>query len=232
MDMMRDIVRIDEDKCTGCGACAEACVEGAIKMVDGKARLISEAHCDGLGACLPSCPADAISIEKRDAAPFAEPAPAKNDVPMGGIPMTACPGSGPRRIVHDEAPAASEAPSRLSQWPVQLRLVPVAAPYLEDCDLLIAADCSAYACGSFHEKFIKGKITLIGCPKLDPQDCWDKIRDIVSMHHIRSITVTRMDVPCCSALVYSVCNAIESAGKDIPLSVYIIHADGKVEQKQ
>ncbi len=235
--MIRNIVRIDEEKCTGCGACAEACVEGAIKMIDGKARLVSEAYCDGLGACLPSCPADAISIEERETVPFteppAEPAPAPKTVPMGGIPMTSCSGQGPRRITHaDTAGPAGEVPSRLSQWPVQLRLIPTAAPYLEGCDLLIASDCSAYAYGNFHEKFIKGRVTVIGCPKLDPAECWNKLNDIFAMHSIRSVTVTRMDVPCCSGLVNAVRAAVDNSGKRIPVSVYTIYGDGRIEQNQ
>ena len=232
--MMRKIVRIDPEKCTGCGACVEACVEGAIQMIDGKARLVTDAYCDGLGACLPSCPADAISIVEREAAPFVEP-PKEGErkqapVPMGGIPM-ACPGSGPRSIVRNEEPGPSgEVPGRLSQWPVQLRLVPTAAPWFDGCDLLLAADCCAYAYGNFHEKFIRNRITVIGCPKLDPQDCWRKLNDIVAMHDIRSITVTRMDVPCCSATVNAAIAAVEASGKDIPVKVFTIYSDGSVRE--
>ena len=224
--MLRNIVRIDSSRCTGCGACAEACAEGAIRMIDGKAVLISDAYCDGLGACLPSCPADAISIEMRETVPFTEP---KEDVPaiknkesisLAGIPMASCSGSGPRRIGNDGSLG------HLTQWPVQLRLVPVSAPYLEDCDLLLASDCSAFACGDFHERFIKGRTILIGCPKLDPQDSWRKLSDIVSAHSIRSITVVRMDVPCCSGLTNAALAAAE--GKGIPVRVFTVFPDGKV----
>lgn len=233
--MLRNIVKIDSERCNGCGACAEACVEGAIRMIDGKAVLVSEAYCDGLGACLPSCPAGAISIEKREAVAFTEPPSAKKEtIPMstGSIPMAACSGSGPRRIVHSNDDTCPEnVPGRLSQWPVQLRLVPTAAPYLDDCDLLIAADCSAYAYGNFHDRFIKGRICLIGCPKLDPQESWKKLTDIFCLHTIRSITVTRMDVPCCSGLVNAVLSAIEASGKEIPLSVYTLYPDGEIDAK-
>ena len=231
--MLRKIVRIDSGKCNGCGACAEACAEGAIRMIGGKAVLVSEAYCDGLGACLPSCPAGAISIEERETVPFTEPSSDKQDtVPMaaGSIPMASCSGSGPRRIVHsDEGISPGNVPGRLSQWPVQLRLVPTAAPYLDDCDLLIAADCSAYAYGDFHDRFINGRVCLIGCPKLDPQESWKKLTDIFCLHSIRSITVTRMDVPCCSGLVNAVLSAVEVCGKDIPVSVYTLYPDGRID---
>ena len=229
--MLRNIVRIDSGKCNGCGACAEACVEGAIKMIDGKAVLVSEAYCDGLGACLPSCPADAITIEERETVPFAEPPSDKKDIPIpNSIPMASCSGSGPRIIIHEkDGPSPGNVPGRLSQWPVQLRLVPTAAPYLDGCDLLIAADCSAYAYGNFHDRFIKGRICLIGCPKLDPQESWKKLTDIFCLHSIRSITVTRMDVPCCSGLVNAVLSAVESCGKGIPVSVFTLYPDGRID---
>jgi NAD-dependent dihydropyrimidine dehydrogenase PreA subunit len=238
--MIRNIVKIDSEKCNGCGACAEACAEGAIQMINGKAVLVSEAYCDGLGACLPSCPADAISIEKRETVPFVTPSdghspagPSLKTVPIGGIPMAPCSGSGPRRIVHDEETGpAGVVPSRLSQWPVQLRLIPAGAPYLEDCDLLLAADCSAYAYGNFHERFIRGRVTLIGCPKLDPQESWKKLTDILAMHNIRSITVTRMEVPCCSGLVNAVLSATEHCGRKIPVKVCTLTANGRVLEDQ
>lgn len=233
--MQRNIVRIDSERCNGCGACAEACVEGAIKMIDGKATLVSEAYCDGLGACLPTCPTGAISIEKREASAFIKPPSADGGaIPMapGPIPMASCSGTGPRRIVHQDDDASPEkVPGRLSQWPVQLRLVPATAPYLEGCELLIAADCSAYAYGNFHDRFIKGRICIIGCPKLDPQESWKKLTDIFCLHTIRSITVTRMDVPCCSGLVNAVLSAVETSGKNIPVSVYTLYPDGEVEVK-
>ena len=232
--MIRNIVKIDSEKCTGCGACAEACAEGAIQMIGGKAVLVSDAYCDGLGACLPACPADAISIEKREAVPFEEPPSAKKPetVPMASpsIPMAGCSGSGPRRIRHDDSAQTGDVSGQLSQWPVQLRLVSASAPYLEDCDLLLASDCSAFACGNFHERFIKGRIVLIGCPKLDPAESWKKLADIVAQHRIRSITVTRMDVPCCSGLANAAVSAVEKSGKDIPVRVFTVYPDGKVTE--
>ena len=230
--MMRKVVSIDSEKCTGCGACAEACVEGAIKMINGKAVLVSEAYCDGLGACLPTCPADAISIVEKETVGFEKPkqVPVHRSAPVGGIPMT-CPGSGARRIVRKDAEGpVGEAPGRLSQWPVQLRLVPTGAPFFDGCDLLVAADCCAYAHGSFHERFIKGRTVVIGCPKLDPQDCWTKLTDIIAMHDIRSVTVTRMEVPCCSGIVNAALSAVEKSGKDVPVKVYTVHPDGTVTE--
>ena len=229
--MIRKVVSIDSEKCTGCGACADACVEGAIKMIDGKAVLVSEAYCDGLGACLPSCPAGAISVVEKETVEFSEPKPKTVPVsPAGGIPM-ACPGSGARRISrNDSAAPVGEVPGRLSQWPVQLRLVPTAAPFFDGCDLLVAADCCAYAYGNFHERFIRDRTVVIGCPKLDPQDCWSKLNDIISLHEIRSVTVTRMDVPCCSGIVNAVLNAVERSGKDIPVKVVTVYPDGTLSE--
>lgn len=231
--MIRNIVKIDSEKCTGCGACAEACAEGAIRMIDGKAVLVSDAYCDGLGACLPACPADAISIEKREAVPFEEPPSAKKPetIPMASsIPMAGCSGSGPRRIQHTPSAQTGDVSGQLSQWPVQLRLVPASAPYLENCDLLLASDCSAFACGNFHERFIKGRIVLIGCPKLDPVESWKKLSDIVAQHSIRSITVTRMEVPCCSGLANAAVSAVEKSGKIIPVKVFTVYPDGNVRE--
>ena len=229
--MIRNIVKIDSEKCTGCGACAEACAEGAIRMIDGKAVLVSDAYCDGLGACLPACPADAISIEKREAVPFEEPPSAKKPetIPMtSSIPMAGCSGSGPRRIQHTPSAQTGDVSGQLSQWPVQLRLVPASAPYLENCDLLLASDCSAFACGNFHERFIKGRIVLIGCPKLDPAESWKKLSDIVAQHSIRSITVTRMEVPCCSMLTRLVKDSVERSGKDIAVEETVISRKGDI----
>ncbi|MBE6526635.1 MAG: ferredoxin [Thermoplasmata archaeon] len=227
--MKRNIVRIDAEKCTGCGLCAEACEEGAIRMIGGKAVLVNEAHCDGLGACLPACPAGAITIEEREAEPFSDPG--KAAPALSGIPM-ACPGSGVRRIVRNDAEGPSgPVPGRLSQWPVQLRLVPSSAPFFDGSDLLVAADCSAYAFGDFHERFIKGRAVLVGCPKLDPPECWSKMADILSMHDIRSVTVTRMEVPCCSALVRTVTEAVKASGKDIPVKVCTITAEGGLKEE-
>ena len=219
---MSSIVRIDSEKCNGCGACVNACAEGAIKMVDGKAVLVSEAYCDGLGACLGTCPTGAITIVERPSSP--------QGPPSGAIPMAACPGSGMRVIKHEETAPGTPAPGRLSQWPVQLRLVPSAAPFFDGRDLLVASDCSAFACGDFHERFIRGRAVVIGCPKLDPSDCWTKLKDIVALHDIGSITVTRMEVPCCSGLVNAVLSAVESSGKDIPVRVFTVHPDGNVTE--
>lgn len=217
--MKRDIVKIDSERCTGCGLCVEACEEGAIRMLNGKAVLVREDFCDGLGKCLLECPVGAISVESREAAAFVRP---------GDVPMAAGPGlGGPRRIVRDdEAKPAAEAPSRLSQWPVQLRLVPANAPYFDGCDLLVAADCAAYACGSFHERFIKGRIAVIGCPKLDPAEGWAKLEDVLSSHDVRSVTVARMEVPCCNAIAMRVKEAVRKSGKDVPVFVSTIRADG------
>lgn len=219
--MKRDIVKIDREKCTGCGKCVEACAEGAIQMIDGKAVLVNEMHCDGLGACLPCCPAGAISVEERDVPAFS--APKGMSVPMGTVPMAPCPGSGPRRI---EGCGEGE----LSQWPVQLRLVPETAPYFRGCDLLVAADCTAFACGRFHEKFIKGRITVIGCPKLDPKDEWEKLSRIVASNDVRSITVARMEVPCCSGIAAAAETAVKNSGKDIPVRIFTVHPDGSVTE--
>ncbi len=223
--MMRDIVRIDPEKCTGCGACAGACEEGAIQMIGGKAVLVREDHCDGLGACLPSCPADAISIEKRDVPEFSAPSGIPAVLP--GIPMQPahCPGSMPRTIgVGKEDSVSGRLPGRLSQWPVQIRLAPLRAPYFEGCDLLVAADCSAFACGSFHEDFMKGKIVLIGCPKLDPQDSWRRLAEIIASNGIRSVTAVRMEVPCCGPLSDAARSAADACR--VPFSSVTLGIDG------
>ncbi|MBR4227469.1 MAG: 4Fe-4S binding protein [Candidatus Methanomethylophilaceae archaeon] len=222
--MMRDVVRIDADRCTGCGACAEACSEGAIKMVDGKAVLVSEEHCDGLGACLPSCPADAIAIERRDVEPFREPG--KADGMRIGIVQPSCSGSGPRAISRGAGTKSAETPSRLAQWPVQIRLAPVKAAFFDGCDLLVAADCSAFAYGAFHEDFIKGRTVLIGCPKLDPPECWSRLDEIVASNDIRSITAVRMEVPCCSPIMKRAEEAVRRSGKDVPVRTVILGVDG------
>lgn len=221
--MKRDAVKIDSEKCTGCGICVDACAEGAIKMVGGKAVLVDEACCDGLGACLPACPAGAITVESREAAPFSGTVPARNP-PVGAVPMAHCPGSGARAITRTGGPGDGS----LSQWPIQLRLVPANAPYLSGCDLLVAADCSAFACGGFHEKFIEGRVTLIGCPKLDPRESWEKLVQIVSGNDVKSITVVRMEVPCCSGIVSAAEKAVEDSGKDVPLRTFTIRVDGRI----
>ncbi len=220
--MKRRIIEIDSEKCNGCGACAEACHEGAIAMIDGKARLIKDDYCDGLGDCLPVCPTDAISFVEREAAPYDEAAVKAR---MG----SGCPGQALREIQHEEKSSSISGESRLRQWPVQIKLVPVNAPYFDNADLLIAADCTAFAYGAFHDEFIKDRITLIGCPKLDDIDYSEKLAAIFGGNRIRSITVVRMEVPCCGGLQYAVTNALAKTGKDIPLNVVTVGIDGKLK---
>ena len=223
--MLRKIIRIDEEKCNGCGACARACHEGAIAMVNGKARLVREDYCDGLGDCLPACPTNAISFEVREAAAYDEAAvrAAKAAAPH------ACPGSRPAAFVREARPAsAGNVPSQLSQWPVQIKLAPVNAPWFSGADLLIAADCTAFAYGNFHADFIRGRVTLVGCPKLDAVDYAEKLAQIFSANDIRSILVARMEVPCCGGLESAVRRALEMSGKDIPLAVSTIAINGEL----
>ena len=226
--MIRKIITIDEEKCTGCGLCADACHEGAIGMVDGKAKLLREDYCDGLGDCLPACPVNAISFEEREAPAYDEAAvlaakKAKEAVPCG-CPGTVCQSMKPTRTPS----AGMDVPGQLQNFPVQIKLVPVNAPYFENAELLIAADCTAFAYGNFHDRFIKGKITLIGCPKLDNISYADKLIQILAGNNIRSITVTRMTVPCCGGLSYAVQTALQQSGKNIPLRIVTISPDGKI----
>lgn len=234
--MIRTIIRIDEEKCNGCGACVTACAEGAIQMVDGKARLIRDDYCDGLGACLPHCPTDALSFEEREADAFDEAAVEKHlenlkqaekepDLPCG------CPGSESRRLSRqEEAPvmASEPAQSRLNQWPVQMKLAPVNAPYFSGANLLVAADCAAYAHGDFHNRFMRNRITLIGCPKLDGVDYTEKLTEIIRVNDIRSLTLVRMEVPCCGGLERAAANALKNSGKFIPWQVVTLTTDGRV----
>lgn len=233
--MVRDIITIDRDLCNGCGICVTACHEGALQIVDGKAELISESYCDGLGACLPKCPTNAIKIEKRECAEFDEEAVKMNmeaaikvDLPCG------CPGSNAKKIERRQevtAPVNSpkpEAVSELMQWPVQIKLVPVNAPYFNNANLLVAADCSAFAHADFHSKFMKNKITIIGCPKLDNADYSEKLAAIIANNNIKSVTVVRMEVPCCGGIVAAVKNALIMSGKMIPWSQVIIGTDGTI----
>ena len=231
--MIRKIIKIDEEKCNGCGLCADACHEGAIDIVDGKAKLMRENYCDGLGDCLPACPVNAISFEEREAPAYDEAAvlaakKAKEAKKSGVLPC-GCPGSQSRAIRHETsaAPTAS-VPGQLSQWPVQIKLVPVYAPYFDGADVLIAADCTAYAYGSFHNDFIRGRITLIGCPKLDEGDYAEKLTAIFAGNDIKSVVVTRMEVPCCGGIENAVKRALNACGKDIPLRVVTISADGRI----
>ena len=216
--MIRRIIRIDEEKCNGCGACADACHEGAIEMIDGKARLMREDYCDGLGDCLPACPAGAISFEEREA-------PAYNEAAVLAARTIA-------RQREEEAPQAAfrgAAPaSRLSQWPVQIKLAPVQAAYFAGAHLLVAADCTAYAYGDFHNQFIKNKITLIGCPKLDAVDYSEKLTRILAANDIKSVTVVRMEVPCCGGMEHAVKEALKASGKFIPWQVVTISTDGRI----
>lgn len=193
--MKRKIIKIDGEKCNGCGLCAEACHEGAMGIVNGKAELLREDYCDGLGDCLPACPAGAISFEEREA-------PAYNPSAAAG--------------------------SQLTQWPVQIKLIPVNAPCFQNADLLVAADCTAYACGNFHNRFIKNHVVLIGCPKLDGIDYSEKLTEIIRNNEIQSVTVVRMEVPCCGGMEYAVKEALGASGKHLPLKVAVISTDGQI----
>ena len=248
--MHRKIINIDEEKCNGCGACAKACHEGAIAMVNGKAKLMRDDYCDGLGDCLPVCPTNAISFIVREAAEYDEAAVMENkkkklfgNLPFKGCPGSqaqqlkpatgGCPGSQARQLnaVTTEAPVQTETvemASCLSQWPVQIKLAPVNAPYFDGAKLLIAADCSAYAYANFHQKFMKGHVTLIGCPKLDSIDYSEKLTEIIRTNNIKSVSIVRMVVPCCGGLENAVKKALQDSGKFIPWQVYTLSLDGKL----
>lgn len=232
--MLRKIIKIDENLCNGCGACASACHEGAIEMIDGKARLTREDYCDGLGDCLPACPTGAITFEMREAPEYNEEAvrQAKMKKFAAKLPC-GCPGTASKKIEREECGLPTQnsgavAVSRLSQWPVQIKLVPVNAPYFENANLLIAADCTAYAYGNFHGEFIRNRITLIGCPKLDEGDYAEKLTRIIANNNIKSVTVVRMEVPCCGGIENAVKRALMQSGKFIPWSVVTISTDGKI----
>ena len=227
--MIRKIIKIDEKKCNGCGLCAEACHEGAIEMIDGKARLTREDYCDGLGDCLPTCPTSAITFEEREAPAYDEAAVlAAKQKKMGTLPC-GCPGTNTKTIKRDTSPTYS-APvtSKLSQWPVQIKLVPITAPYFDNANLLIAADCTAFAYGNFHNEFIHNHVTLIGCPKLDDGDYAEKMTQIIKNNNIKSITVARMEVPCCGGIENAVKCALQASGKFIPWRVVTISIDGRL----
>ncbi|MHC1786547.1 MAG: ATP-binding protein [Christensenellales bacterium] len=229
--MKRNIVSIDEARCTGCGLCAEACQEGAIQMVDGKARLMRDDYCDGLGHCLPSCPADAISIVEREAEAFDEAAVKQNLAKAApAAPAASCAGVQARAfpVAEAVAPGPLHSVSQLRQWPVQIQLAPLTAPYYEDAHLLIAADCAAYAHANFHNRFMKNRVTLIGCPKLDPVDYSEKLRLILAGNRIKSLTVVRMEVPCCGGIQRAAVKALQDSGKFIPWQVVTLTTDGNI----
>ncbi len=228
--MIRKIIRIDEEKCNGCGICAAACHEGAIEMINGKAKLTREDHCDGLGDCLPACPTNAITFEEREAPAYNEEAVRRTQMKQSALPC-GCPGTQSRAIRRESSPQSipsASVSSQLMQWPCQIKLVPVNAPYFEDANLLIAADCTAYAYANFHQDFIRGHITLIGCPKLDEGDYADKLTQIIANNHIRKVTVVRMEVPCCGGIENAVKRALQASGKFIPWQVVTISTDGKI----
>jgi len=234
--MVRKIIKIDEEKCNGCGACAAACHEGAIEMVNGKARLTREDYCDGLGDCLPACPTNAITFEEREAPAYNEDAVREAKMKKFGVKLPCgCPGTQSKTINRAREASASgpaqkqcQISSRLSQWPCQIKLVPVNAPYFDGANLLVAADCTAFAYGNFHNEFIRNHITLIGCPKLDEGDYAEKLTQIIANNNIKSVKVVRMEVPCCGGLENAVKRALMASGKFIPWQVVTISTDGKI----
>ncbi|AJG97500.1 4Fe-4S ferredoxin [Clostridium beijerinckii] len=242
--MIRRVIKIDEEKCNGCGVCASACHEGAIGIVDGKAKLLRDDYCDGLGDCLPSCETNAISFEEREAAAYDEEAVKINmekrnteqkklELNKNQTIQFGCPGSQSRMLNHKkievkDARTEGEIVSQLNQWPVQIKLVSPNAAYFNNANLLIAADCTAYAYGDFHNKFIRNKITLIGCPKLDEGDYSEKLTTILKMNDIKSVTVVRMEVPCCGGIENAVKNALKASDKMIPWQVVTISTNGEI----
>lgn len=229
--MVRKIIHIDGEKCNGCGICAAACHEGAIGMVEGKAKLLREDYCDGLGDCLPACPTGAITFEEREAPAYDAAAVARSKAAQAAPLPCRCPGSQSRTLErqYGGAPEAfAPSASQLSQWPVQIKLAPVNAPYFDGAHLLIAADCTAYAYGNFHRDFIRGKITLIGCPKLDEGDYTEKLTEIFARNDIKALTMVRMEVPCCGGIERAAVTALKSSGKFIPWQVVTISTDGRI----
>ena len=246
--MIRKIVKIDEEKCTGCGLCASACHENAIVMENGKAHLLRDDFCDGFGDCLPACPAGAITIEERESAEY-NPAAVEmrkqiltqqaSGAPMAHPHSGGCPGSAMHTFNRTQNPAHTSesenetaekttARSELMQWPVQIKLLPVQAPFYENANLLIAADCTAYAYAAFHRDFIKNHITLVGCPKLDEGDYTEKLTAIISQNNIKSLTIVRMEVPCCGGLEHAATEALKASGKFLPWRVVVISRDGEI----
>ena len=243
--MKRQIIHIDQEKCNGCGACAAACHEGAIAMIGGKATLMRDDYCDGMGDCLPHCPTGAITFEQREAAPYNEAAVQAAKAHKAAHAPHSCPGSAPKtmhvcpgsmaKALHPadaagESTAPTMAPSQLRQWPVQIRLVPINAPYFDGAKLLIAADCTAYAYAAFHERFIRGHITLVGCPKLDSVDYSEKLTEIIRENDIKSVTVVRLEVPCCGGLEMAAKKALRQSGKFIPWQVVTVTVDGRLKE--
>ena len=236
--MLRKIIKIDENKCNGCGACAAACHEGAIEMINGKAKLTREDYCDGLGDCLPACPTNAISFEEREAPAYDEVAvlaakAQKENGAAGGKLPCGCPGTNVKTFNRQESSPhpvnnSDRASSQLSQWPVQIKLAPVNAPYFQGANLLVAADCTAYAYGNFHNDFIRNRVTLIGCPKLDEGDYAEKLTAIIANNHIKSLTIVRMEVPCCGGIENAAKRALQASGKFIPWQVVTISTDGRI----
>ncbi len=238
--MIRQIIHIDEDKCNGCGACAHACHEGAIEIVDGKAKLLRDDYCDGMGDCLPECPTGAISFTQREAAAYDEAAVEEHKkVRQTAAPShLGCPGHQMRQFQRGSVPApqpadcTTNAPqSQLAQWPVQIQLVPVNAPYFDGAKLLIAADCTAYAYAGMHLEFMRGRVTLIGCPKLDDVDYSEKLTQIIQTNDIQSVTVVRMEVPCCGGLEHAAITALKNSGKFLPWQVVTISLDGRILER-
>lgn len=238
--MKREMIKIDKDRCDGCGLCVEACAEGALALIDGKAELIREDYCDGLGNCLPHCPQNAITIEEREALPFQKEESEAEKHKKRTLPKKekkeetlacGCSANTVRSLKRKETPAChcdSAPKGMLSQWPVQIKLLPVTAPFYQNASILVAADCSAYAYSRFHEDFIKGRVTVVGCPKLDAVDYSEKLTDIFSHNDIKDITLTRMEVPCCGGMEKMVKTAIANSKKTLPLTIVTISAEGEI----
>ncbi len=229
----RNIIHIDEEKCTGCGLCAEACVEGAIEIIDGKARLVSESYCDGLGACIGECPEGAITIETREAEPFDEEA-AKRHQAQQARAGHACPGAAAQTIARssDARDEAEPAESELTHWPVQLKLVAPGAPYFDDADLLLTGDCVPFAMGDFHRRFLRGRPVVVGCPKLDDAEYYvEKMTEILAASTVKSLTVVHMEVPCCFGLRYIAERAAAACGKSIPIRDVTVAIDGSIKEE-